>query len=33
LAEAAFVLNRCICRLEIMPDLVFARSILYGLTP
>jgi len=33
LAEAAFVLNMWIGRLEIIPILVFARSVLYGLNP
>jgi len=33
LAEAAFVLNMWIGRLEIIPVLVFARSALYGLNP
>jgi trk system potassium uptake protein TrkH len=33
LAEVAFVLNMWIGRLEIIPVLVFARSVLYGLDP
>ena len=32
-AEAAFVINMWIGRLEIIPVLVFARSVLYGLNP
>jgi trk system potassium uptake protein TrkH len=33
LAEAMFVLNMWVGRLEILPVLVFARSLLYGLGP
>jgi trk system potassium uptake protein TrkH len=33
LAEGMFVLNMWVGRLEIIPVLVFARALLYGLNP